>query len=793
MQESGSLAAGQDRFSQGSRTISGRFPGMGRLLGRSLPVQVTALLFFVLLGVGLYQQALRPDFPLHHLVHLPVQEEVVLSGRLYRPSRVGPERVRLYVTVEAWNSPGGWRPVTGRLLISAPRLAPPPLGTQLVVRGHLQKPGVLQNPGVWNRPRQLAAAGIFRQMHLYEAASLVFQASPEGPSLLERVRLGVRGLLQDRAPTTRAMYLAMLLGDQGEVTQEMRRQFSRTSTSHLLAISGLHLGALAGLTYLLVFWLLRRFPWLLLRVNAMKVATVAAAVPVVAYAQLAGSSPATHRAEVMILAYLLLVLLGRPREVWSALALAALVLLITSPLLLFSISFQLSFVAVAGLLFFLPRWFPPDAQTSDLVSGRRGWRTRWGRRLLEALAVSGVACLVTAPLVAHYFRVVSLFGFLVNLVVIPLVLMLALPLGGLAVLAQAFSLTPLAAIFLDIGQIPLNLGYTIIAWVAGLPGSGITVASPSWLQVALWYALIFLGLTLISQLVRLRFFRQNRHDHTPKKMGGRSKFYLTWMGAGLVGVALLASVALTPFRNPPAGEITILDSYTGLDGVLVAPEGQRVVFTAAWRDWPGRKGGGGLGALPSYLHWRQFRRLDAVLALKLNSRNAREMLTLAQEFDLGGFWWEGRRPHGQVIDLMNRLGDDGHPGLSLTRIRPPLNPPKSLGGLCLAYPTWGDGRGLGLKITCQGRQTLILPPLKQSVLEKLPWLEASPLTVLVAPGDVPPAIVARLRPETLVLYGRRELEPKKANFFGPSTYLTRQGAVTLTLTEKGATVNQWRP
>ncbi len=792
MEKSGSPAAGPDRFNSGGEALSCGFPNTRRWLGKNLLVQVTALVFFALLGVGLYQQALRPNFPLHHLAHLPLEEEVVLSGCVYRPGRVTPEWSRLYVAVEAWKTPEGWRPITGKLLVSAPRLNAPSVGTQVVIRGQLRQPQVLQNPGTWNRPRQLAAEGIFRQMHLSEAAQLVVQPSRQAVSRLERLRVGVRSLLQDLAPTTRAMYLAMLLGDQGEVTQEMRRQFSRTSTSHLLAISGLHLGALAGITFLGVFWLLRCFPWLLLRVNVIKIATVAAAVPVVVYAQFAGGSPATHRAEVMILAYLLLVLLGRPREVWSALALAALVLLILSPLLLFSISFQLSFAAVAGLLFFLPRWFDTDAKDSDSVS-RSGWRTRWKRRFLEALAVTVVASLITAPLVAHYFQVVSLFGFLVNLVVIPLVLMLALPLGGLAVLAQALSITPLAKIFLQIGQIPLNLGYTIIAWVSGVPGSGLTVPSPSWLQVGLLYAMIILVFTLISQLVRVGSFRKNHPDRNMEKKWGWPRFYWTCVGAGLVGAALMTSVALTPFRSAPATEITILDSYAGLDGVVVAPAGQRLVVTAAWRDWPGREGGGGRGALPSYLHWRQWRRLDAVLALQLNSRNAQEMLSLAEDFEIGGFWWEGRRPQGKMIDLMNRLGDAGQPGLSLTRIRPPLTPPTRLGSLSLEYSAWGDGRGLALKINCQGRRVLILPPLKTSVLEKLP-LEEGPLAVLVAAGDVPPAVVARHKPETLVLYGHWVPEAENAPGSRGPTYLARQGAVTLTLTEKGVvTVDQWGP
>ena len=123
----------------------------------------------------------------------------------------------------------------------------------------------------------------------------------------------------------------MLLGDQGEITPEMRQNFARTGTSHLLVINGLHLGMVAVVTYFLSFWLLRRFPRLLLRINAVKIATLLAAIPVVFYAWVAGGSPSTQRAEVMVLAYLLLVFLGRPGEVWSALALAALIILSLSP------------------------------------------------------------------------------------------------------------------------------------------------------------------------------------------------------------------------------------------------------------------------------------------------------------------------------------------------------------------------------------------------------------------------------------------------------------------------------
>jgi len=78
-------------------------------------------------------------------------------------------------------------------------------------------------------------------------------------------------------------------------------------------------------------------------------------------------------------------------------------------------------------------------------------------------------------------------------------------------------------------------------------------------------------------------------------------------------------------------------------------------------------------------------------------------------------------------------------------------------------------------------------------MEKLPWPEASSLSALIAPGDVPPAVVDRLKPEGLVLYGSRVSAAGSENLSLPTTYLTRQGAVSLTIAREGTTFKQWRP
>ena len=318
------------------------------------PARLLPLIFFWLLGVAFYQQALHPVLPPHHLVNLPQDQEITLLGRLNRPARLGQERVQLFLAAQYWLSPEGWRPATGNLLVAAPDLPAPPVGTDLVVKGKLYAPRVLHNPGTFDRTRFLATDGIFRELRLKDRGHLVFLATGHYP-LGERLRGGIRQLLQSLDPALRAIYLSMLLGDQGEVTQEMRHHLARTGTSHLLVVNGLHLGMVAAVIFFLAGWLLRRSAWLLLRLNVMKIATLLAAAAVVGYAWVAGGSPSTQRAEVMVLAFLLLIYLGRPREVWSALALAALIILSLTPLRLFSISFQLSFAAVAALIYLMPQ------------------------------------------------------------------------------------------------------------------------------------------------------------------------------------------------------------------------------------------------------------------------------------------------------------------------------------------------------------------------------------------------------------------------------------------------------
>ena len=389
-------------------------------------------------------------------------------------------------------------------------------------------------------------------------------------------------------------------------------------------------------------------------------------------------------------------------------------------------------------------------------------------RIKEWFVVSVVACLATAPLAALYFQVVSLLGILVNLVAIPLVLLLALPLGEAAVISQALSLTPVAQALLFVGQLPLWLGYQAVQWGAGVPGAAIITPTPTWLMIAAYYAILVLV-----------FY--------PRRS------YLTWAGAGLAGLILMTAAALPLVAAPRVLEVTCLDAYGGLEGVVVTPENRRLVVSAAAPPRWGRPAPG-WGPLPGYLHWRQFRSLDLAIALNLNDANAGELLTLAQQFNVGSFWY-GRRDRAEAAywDLANYLGDRGVTPKSLERGRPPA----ALGPVALQYVKLAPDTAPALVLAYQGQRVLLVPPVKGLAAEALPAVAGS-LEALVIPAELATSearnhIMARLKPRRVVVYGDPGRAAAARSPWPVPCDFTREGAVSLYLDASGVTSRQWRP
>lgn len=147
-------------------------------------------------------------------------------------------------------------------------------------------------------------------------------------------------------------------------------KFNRTGTTHIIAISGFNIGIVAVFSLFTIRLLLRCSEYIQLRYNMTSISTLFAILIVILYTFIAGSGISVVRASIMVVLFMIAILINRERDLYNTLALAAFVILVASPHSLFDISFQLSFVAVASLLFLTPRLTallpsPPPARISE--------------------------------------------------------------------------------------------------------------------------------------------------------------------------------------------------------------------------------------------------------------------------------------------------------------------------------------------------------------------------------------------------------------------------------------------
>ena len=239
----------------------------------------------------------------------------------------------------------------------------------------------------------------------------------------------------------RAIVLAMATGERSEISPELRQHYSASGASHLLAVSGLHI----GIAFMLINILL--LPLVLLRYGNLLRSVLAIAL-IWLYVWLCGMSPSAVRAAIMF--SFLQFSLSSLREYASINILAgtAFVMLALDSHLLFDISFQLSFIAVAGIILWGMQLYCIYTSRFKIVN------------IIVGIILVGIAStLATMPLVANTFSTVSLVGILIN----PVVILLAniVVLSGVLALALPFT-APLA-------ELAAEWQNHIVEWAASLP------------------------------------------------------------------------------------------------------------------------------------------------------------------------------------------------------------------------------------------------------------------------------------------------------------------------------------
>ncbi len=449
------------------------------------------------LGYVRHRQILHPVFSSDHLRSVMEEgSQLYLEGVLQEEPEKLPQRSRWVVrALRVWH-PTGAQEISGELLLTIRNSSRDwRYGDRVRLWVRPLIPRDSGNPGGFDYAAFLARREIYATGFLAsdEGVELLSRAPPGLWSGLEYLRREIRRFIE-RSFSSRdnaALMKALVVGDMGEISREVRSDFTAAGVNHVLSISGLHVGMLGLVVFFVVRFLGALSETLLLRWNLLKVATFCSFLAVLFYSALAGAAVPTVRSAIMIGVYELAVLLDREEEIFASLAFAALLIGLAWPGVVMDISFQLSFLAVLFIVWGsrkMQAWWPARRRRDELPQER----SRWLPRLRQAglhVAVPILATVGTGPMIAHHFGHLSWAGFISNPVVVPLVGFVIVPLG-LIIGFFAVAAPALASPVVWLAEPLLSLVHQTVHFLSRLPMANLAVPIPNYWEVALLYVAI---------------------------------------------------------------------------------------------------------------------------------------------------------------------------------------------------------------------------------------------------------------------------------------------------------------
>jgi competence protein ComEC len=620
---------------------------------------------FFLLGVFSIQPYIHPQHTPSHISRFIGLERISLEGIINRTPEHSRGRTQLLIRSQKVILSNRHIPVDGLLLIFLKEEDRSlQVGDRLRLSCKLYPPRGFHNPGGFSYERHLA----FERIHTIgflsgEKEWVKLGEGFKNPVILqvESWRNRIRDFLNQEAyPPASAIFKALVLGEQGDIPEEIKEHFIQTGTAHLLAISGDQFGIVALLSFTLLIWILKRSEFLLLSISVKKWAAGLTIPCIVLYAFIAGGGISVIRAAIMVITFLFSILLDRERNLIHTLGLAAFLILIFSPPSLFDVSFQLSFLAVLSILYLVPRLLQEFKQEGISLLLKTSWKKNISKYILLSLLVTGVAIIGTAPFVALHFNRFAPIGFFTNLFIIPWVGFLIVPLS-LTASIFSFFFTPLAAFLININGFVTLVLLRVLAFFASLPFASFFVSTPTIFEIILFYLLFFLVV------------------HIKKRRVARYLFY---------GFCIVLVIDLTFWNLKDLFQKDLRLSFIDVghgDSILIEfPKGKRMLID----------GGGlyedrfdiGKNVIAPLLWKKKIRKIDTLVLTHPDPDHLKGLIFIALQFSIGQFWDNGFQTDSEsYLQLKKILSEKKILTQSLNEETPPqiingvevsvLNPP----------------------------------------------------------------------------------------------------------------------
>ncbi|MEZ4529248.1 MAG: ComEC/Rec2 family competence protein, partial [Desulfobacterales bacterium] len=393
---------------------------------------IPPVLLFFCLGYLSIQQWTAPSFPPEHIVFHTGPKYRKICGTVRSSPEMQGDRMKFILDAESLDDN---MPVSGLMLVTGraeeSELSP---GDRIAFSGKIRDISRFGNPGAFDYRRHMAFQSVWCTVYIRKDSLSRMGHSPEQRFVrsLEQFRIRTANLIQKNSSADAgAVLLALLVGYRNSIPHSLRNLFSQAGIAHLLAISGLHMSIIALLSFTLFLWTGYRVAFGKQIDDMRYLAAFLSLIPMIAYAMISGLSPATQRAIIMGTVCIAALLVNKSQDTFNTLTIAALLILLVHPPSLFSISFQLSFAAVAAIVFGFSLNFRAERENENRMA-------KW---LCSAWKSSFFAIMGTMPLTMTYFNQFSLAGLISNLIFIPLIGFLILPLGLSGVFLSFFSMT----------------------------------------------------------------------------------------------------------------------------------------------------------------------------------------------------------------------------------------------------------------------------------------------------------------------------------------------------------------
>lgn len=286
-----------------------------------------------------------------------------------------------------------------------------------------------------------------------------------------------------------AVIAAMAMGDKSALNQETKEAYSISGTSHILAVSGLHIGIIFQLIILLLGGKRRS-----------KLTIILSTTIVWAYVIFIGFPASAVRAATMLSIYSMVLLSLRPDPTLNTLALAYIIMVLVNPFNIFDIGFQMSFLAVGSILLFYPLFFCLLSSHSNII------RAIWG-----LFCVSLAAQIGTLPLIVFYFGRISCYSLITSFIAIPAATLILYLCVMLFILSPLTYISFLASSIEGLMQLVMNVLTSITQFIntafrltSMLPGASIEHVHLSLLQLAILYVAILAGYFAFVKWYRLK-------------------------------------------------------------------------------------------------------------------------------------------------------------------------------------------------------------------------------------------------------------------------------------------------